>query len=60
MIVLLNSSKKVYTKRARGAMCEFIIRNRITDLQKIKTFDRGGYRFDPNGSTETEWLFVRH
>jgi cytoplasmic iron level regulating protein YaaA (DUF328/UPF0246 family) len=49
----------VYTKKARGMMCDYLIRNRITNPQKVKTFDRDGYRFDPQGSSKSEWLFRR-
>lgn len=46
-------------KKARGMMAKFIIKNNITDVEGIKTFDLDGYKFTPNQSTATELLFTR-
>lgn len=48
-----------YAKRARGLMTGFIIRNRITDPEQIKTFDDEGYSYNPAMSSAGEWVFVR-
>lgn len=49
----------VYTKKARGMMARYIIENRITAAEDIKTFNSAGYAFDAKNSCENEWLFTR-
>lgn len=49
----------LYTKKARGRMAGWMIRNRIQDAEGAKQFSEDGYGFDPIRSTETEWLFWR-
>ena len=46
-------------KRARGSMARFMIKNQIENPEDLKQFDVDGYRFDPNQSTDNEWLFYR-
>lgn len=46
-------------KRARGMMARFIIRNRPTDPEYLKSFRDGGYIFRPELSDETRWEFTR-
>ena len=46
-------------KRARGSMARFMIKNQIENPEDLKQFDVDGYRFDPNQSTDSEWLFCR-
>lgn len=46
-------------KRARGTMARYICEHRLTDPESLKTFDSDGYAFDPEGSTEDIWRFVR-
>ncbi|MDT8372060.1 MAG: peroxide stress protein YaaA [Gammaproteobacteria bacterium] len=48
-----------YAKKARGLMSRFIIDNQITDVDKIKTFDREGYRFSAEQSKGDDWVFIR-
>ena len=48
-----------YAKKARGLMSRFIIKNRITDVEKIKSFDTDGYRFNPAMSEADKWVFTR-
>ena len=48
-----------HAKKARGSMARFIIENRIEDAEKIKQFDRDGYRFEASSSTESDWIFIR-
>lgn len=45
-------------KRARGMMADYIIKNRIDDVEELKKFNREGYRFTPELSTETEFVFI--
>lgn len=49
----------ILAKKARGMMARFIIRERIEDPEDIKLFNGGGYSFDYNLSSETEWVFTR-
>jgi len=49
----------ILSKRARGMMANFIIKNRIQDLQKIKEFSNDGYSFDKSLSTEKDLIFVK-
>lgn len=48
-----------FAKRARGLMSAFIIKNKITDPQKLKTFDVDGYRFNAAMSEGNKWVFCR-
>lgn len=49
----------LFAKRARGSMARWIIENKITQPEDIKTFDLGGYTFQPGASSEFEWTFAR-
>lgn len=49
----------VFAKQSRGAMARYIVDNKITDVEEIKAFNVGGYRFDANLSSEDEWVFTR-
>lgn len=49
----------LYTKKARGRMAGWMIRNRIQEVEAVKTFSEDGYAFDPEQSSETAWLFWR-
>ncbi len=48
-----------YAKKARGLMSAYIIKNRITDVDDIKSFDVDGYRYNAAMSTAREWVFCR-
>ncbi|MGB0450065.1 MAG: peroxide stress protein YaaA [Porticoccaceae bacterium] len=48
-----------YAKKARGLMSRYIIKNRITDAEKIKNFDTDGYSFNSALSEADKWVFVR-
>ena len=49
----------IYAKKARGLMSRFIIQNRITDVEDIKTFNVDGYMYNPNLSDAKNWVFSR-
>lgn len=49
----------VYTKKARGMMTRFILKNRLTQLGDAKAFDAEGYLFDPVASKNDHWVFTR-
>lgn len=48
-----------YAKNARGVMSNYIIRNRITEPELLKSFEGNGYAYDPNQSDEENWVFLR-
>ena len=49
----------IYAKRARGAMVNFIITNRLTNPESLKLFDVGGYVFRDEFSDESNFIFTR-
>jgi cytoplasmic iron level regulating protein YaaA (DUF328/UPF0246 family) len=49
----------VYTKKARGLMSSFIIKNRISNPEEIKHFDLEGYSYIESLSNDEKWTFVR-
>ncbi|GAA0341723.1 peroxide stress protein YaaA [Bowmanella denitrificans] len=48
-----------FAKKARGMMARFILTNRLTELEQLKDFDLGGYRFDSSQSSPRELTFIR-
>ena len=48
-----------FAKLARGYMTRYIIDNDVTTIDGLKGFDREGYGFDANLSSETELVFTR-
>jgi cytoplasmic iron level regulating protein YaaA (DUF328/UPF0246 family) len=46
-------------KKARGLMCRYIIDNRITEPEQIKTFDLDNYSYNPTLSSGNSWVFSR-
>ncbi len=49
----------IHAKRARGLMTDFIIKNRITEIEKLKTFVEERYLFNESLSSSREWVFCR-
>lgn len=49
----------IFAKQARGMMTNEIIKSRINDPERLKTFRQEGYEYADNLSTENEWVFVR-
>lgn len=49
----------IYAKKARGFMCNYIIRNRIKRAEDIKAFNLAGYQFNKKMSSDFEWIFTR-
>ena len=47
------------TKKARGMMARYIVKNRITGKENLKGFDFENYYFDEKLSSENEYFFVR-
>lgn len=48
-----------YAKKARGMMVRFMLQTQPTNVEQLKAFDFGGYWFDADQSTDTEWVFKR-
>ena len=48
-----------HAKKARGMMSAHMIRNRVKDIEGLKTFDTAGYRFSAGDSDERELVFLR-
>jgi cytoplasmic iron level regulating protein YaaA (DUF328/UPF0246 family) len=48
-----------YAKKARGMMCHFAIKNRLTNPNDLKAFDYDGYYFNTDLSSEKEFVFTR-
>ena len=48
-----------FAKRARGEMCNFIIKNKINSIEEIKQFNRNNYNFSEEESTENNLVFIR-
>ena len=52
--------KGTFAKMARGEMVRFMAENQITDPEEMKRFDRLGYRFSEEHSSENEYVFLKH
>ena len=48
-----------FAKKARGRMCRFIIKNKLTSSNALHKFKDDGYAFDKKLSTDSEFVFVR-
>lgn len=48
-----------FAKKARGAMSDFFIRNRISEPEGLKEFAGLGYAFQPDQSTNDSFVFTR-
>lgn len=49
----------ISAKRARGAMVNHIIKNRIKRIDDIKQFNQDGYSYRPGLSDDHQWVFAR-
>lgn len=49
----------IFAKQARGMMSNFMIKNKITNPEELKTFNEDGYEYADSKSTENEWVFIR-
>ena len=52
-------TKGTYAKMARGEMVRFMAENHVEDPLEIRKFDRLGYVFREELSSETEYVFER-
>jgi len=48
-----------FAKKARGTMARYAIDNRIERAEDLKAFDRDGYGFQADTSTDNDWIFTR-
>lgn len=48
-----------YAKKARGLMARYVIDQQIRTVEQLKAFDRAGYYFNAEASSETELVFQR-
>jgi cytoplasmic iron level regulating protein YaaA (DUF328/UPF0246 family) len=49
----------LYAKKARGMMCNYIIRNHLKKVNDLKLFDVDGYHFNKKESLDNDWVFTR-
>ena len=47
-----------FAKKARGAMSDYIIRNRISEPDGLKEFKGMGYRFNQKLTSDDNWVFT--
>ena len=52
--------KGTMCKMARGEMVRFMAERQIEDVQEIKKFDRLGYQFQEDISSDIEYVFERN
>ena len=48
-----------FAKKARGAMSDYIVRNRVSDPDGLKEFKGLGYRFNKKLTRDDNWVFTR-
>ncbi|WP_163832082.1 peroxide stress protein YaaA [Spartinivicinus ruber] len=46
-------------KKARGMMVNYLVKKKIKHPEKLKQFDMAGYQYQPELSSEKEWVFTR-
>jgi len=49
----------VYAKKARGMLSRYIIDNKLTDIEDIKSFDLDDYSFNKQLTSVNTWVFTR-
>ncbi|MGE4289278.1 MAG: peroxide stress protein YaaA [Salinivirgaceae bacterium] len=48
-----------FAKKARGMMARYVVKNQITEPEKLKEFTDGGYYFNDRLSKGDQWVFTR-
>ena len=48
-----------FAKKARGAMANYIVKNKINNCQDLKGFNLHGYKFRPDLSSELKYVYSR-
>lgn len=51
--------KGTYAKMARGEMVRFMAENNISEIEDIKGFDRLGYKYSVEQSTDVQFVFIK-
>ena len=49
----------IYAKKARGLLSRYIIKNKLSDPEDLKSFNEEGYRFNKTLSKGNNWVFTR-
>ncbi|MCK5722926.1 MAG: peroxide stress protein YaaA [Gammaproteobacteria bacterium] len=49
----------IYAKKARGLLSRYIIQNKLSDPEDIKSFSEDGYRYNKKLSKGSNWVFTR-
>lgn len=49
----------IYAKKARGMLSRYIIQNKLSDPEDIKSFNEDGYRFNKTLSKDNDFVFTR-
>ena len=49
----------IFSKKARGMMARYIIENKVTDIDSLKSFNYDGYVYHKDLSSERELIFSR-
>jgi len=49
----------LFAKRARGMMARYVVEHRVTEVEQLKKFNSGGYKFDKKLSDDNNFVFVR-
>lgn len=49
----------LFSKRARGTMSNYVIKNRLLKPEQLKEFSEQGYKFDAENSDADNFIFVR-
>lgn len=49
----------IFSKRARGLMARFAVKNKIVNVDDLKLFDYENYMFYEPLSTSNKWVFIR-
>ncbi len=49
----------IFAKKARGMMARYIIQNQIEKAEDLKSFDSAGYKYQPELSTDNNFIFTR-
>jgi len=48
-----------FSKKARGMMASYIVKNRINQPEALKAFDIDGYGYSEELSNDNQWVFTR-
>ncbi len=49
----------IFSKKARGEMVNFIVKNRVIELSELKLFNKNGYVFNSTLSSDCEMVYTR-